>query len=308
MPKVEAKSGKSADCGFKLFGRTIAVKSSSESCIDVNENSAEHDEADAEKGALKRPTKVVACPRCESMDTKFCYFNNYNVNQPRHYCRKCQRYWTAGGALRNVPVGAGRRKNKPSFGFHQGQFSQVSENVLTDGQPSDSLCPSGNSDKSLKVESIYPEMRIFEEVLHGAGAGNAQGKPETQFQLDGYSHRLNFPTKNSRCKHVGVDLCGIELHGNYTHLGIGIGNDHIEKPSCSSIDKTQMSATKAESSSEVVQTVDDVACDSSVSLNAIVSATPKAEAQIMSPNDFSSSSSLPFTFFYDCYGKSLACV
>lgn len=26
----------------------------------------------------------------------------------------CQRYWTAGGTLRNVPVGAGRRKNKSS--------------------------------------------------------------------------------------------------------------------------------------------------------------------------------------------------
>lgn len=25
----------------------------------------------------------------------------------------CQRYWTEGGMLRNVPVGAGRRKNKP---------------------------------------------------------------------------------------------------------------------------------------------------------------------------------------------------
>ena len=48
------------------------------------------------------------------MNTKFCYYNNYNVNQPRHFCRGCQRYWTAGGTMRNVPVGAGRRKNKTS--------------------------------------------------------------------------------------------------------------------------------------------------------------------------------------------------
>lgn len=60
----------------------------------------------------KRPDKAVACPRCRSLDTKFCYYNNYNVNQPRHFCKQCQRYWTAGGTLRNVPVGAGRRKNK----------------------------------------------------------------------------------------------------------------------------------------------------------------------------------------------------
>ena len=61
---------------------------------------------------LKKPDKIIPCARCSSMETKFCYFNNYNVNQPRHFCKGCQRYWTAGGALRNVPIGAGRRKNK----------------------------------------------------------------------------------------------------------------------------------------------------------------------------------------------------
>lgn len=69
--------------------------------------------SDASKAAaFKKPDKILPCPRCNSMDTKFCYFNNYNVNQPRHFCRSCQRYWTAGGAIRNVPVGAGRRKSK----------------------------------------------------------------------------------------------------------------------------------------------------------------------------------------------------
>ncbi|XP_010540512.1 PREDICTED: dof zinc finger protein DOF1.5-like [Tarenaya hassleriana] len=64
----------------------------------------------------KRPDKIIPCPRCKSVETKFCYFNNYNVNQPRHFCRGCQRYWTAGGTLRNVPVGAGRRKTRPTTG------------------------------------------------------------------------------------------------------------------------------------------------------------------------------------------------
>lgn len=62
----------------------------------------------------KKPDKLLPCPRCDSLETKFCYYNNYNVNQPRHFCKNCQRYWTAGGTLRNVPVGAGRRKNKHS--------------------------------------------------------------------------------------------------------------------------------------------------------------------------------------------------
>lgn len=54
------------------------------------------------------------CPRCESTDTKFCYFNNYSQSQPRHFCRACRRYWTDGGTLRNVPQGGGsyRRGNK----------------------------------------------------------------------------------------------------------------------------------------------------------------------------------------------------
>lgn len=61
---------------------------------------------------LPRPDGVPNCPRCCSYDTKFCYYNNYNVKQPRYFCKACQRYWTAGGTLRNVPVGAGRRKHK----------------------------------------------------------------------------------------------------------------------------------------------------------------------------------------------------
>ena len=61
---------------------------------------------------LPRPTGIQPCPRCGSQETKFCYYNNYNIKQPRYYCRTCQRYWTAGGALRDVPVGAGRRKMK----------------------------------------------------------------------------------------------------------------------------------------------------------------------------------------------------
>nr|XP_043618038.1 dof zinc finger protein DOF3.7-like [Erigeron canadensis] len=56
----------------------------------------------------------LRCPRCDSSNTKFCYYNNYNLTQPRHFCKTCRRYWTKGGALRNVPIGGGCRKNKGS--------------------------------------------------------------------------------------------------------------------------------------------------------------------------------------------------
>ncbi|KAF1879396.1 hypothetical protein Lal_00005862 [Lupinus albus] len=81
--------------------------------LETSRAEEEYGENSQEK-TLKKPDKILPCPRCNSMDTKFCYFNNYNVNQPRHFCKNCQRYWTAGGSMRNVPVGAGRRKNKNS--------------------------------------------------------------------------------------------------------------------------------------------------------------------------------------------------
>nr|ABI16024.1 Dof22 [Glycine max] len=56
----------------------------------------------------------IKCPRCDSLNTKFCYYNNYNLSQPRHFCKNCRRYWTKGGVLRNVPVGGGCRKSKRS--------------------------------------------------------------------------------------------------------------------------------------------------------------------------------------------------
>ncbi|KAF3778901.1 Dof zinc finger protein DOF3-6 [Nymphaea thermarum] len=69
----------------------------------------------AERARLAKvqpPDISLKCPRCESTNTKFCYYNNYSLSQPRHFCKTCRRYWTKGGALRNVPVGGGCRRNK----------------------------------------------------------------------------------------------------------------------------------------------------------------------------------------------------
>ncbi|KAI3458699.1 hypothetical protein Pfo_015362 [Paulownia fortunei] len=63
---------------------------------------------------LPQPEGPLKCPRCESTNTKFCYFNNYSLSQPRHFCKTCRRYWTRGGILRNVPVGGRCRINKRS--------------------------------------------------------------------------------------------------------------------------------------------------------------------------------------------------
>ncbi|CAO2037895.1 unnamed protein product [Urochloa humidicola] len=50
--------------------------------------------AATDKGYAPLPTPTIQaaegdpCLRCESTDTKFCY---YNTSQPRHFCKTCRR-------------------------------------------------------------------------------------------------------------------------------------------------------------------------------------------------------------------------
>nr|XP_043636850.1 dof zinc finger protein DOF1.7-like [Erigeron canadensis] len=67
----------------------------------------------------------LKCPRCESINTKFCYYNNYNLSQPRHFCKNCRRYWTKGGTLRNIPIGGGTRKNNKRSSSNYSNKSSV---------------------------------------------------------------------------------------------------------------------------------------------------------------------------------------
>ncbi|XP_010521778.1 PREDICTED: dof zinc finger protein DOF2.1 [Tarenaya hassleriana] len=78
-------------------------------CTKSNNNAQDH-----QKKQRPQPEQALKCPRCESTNTKFCYYNNYSLSQPRYFCKSCRRYWTKGGTLRNVPVGGGCRKNKRS--------------------------------------------------------------------------------------------------------------------------------------------------------------------------------------------------
>ncbi|CAK9322747.1 unnamed protein product [Citrullus colocynthis] len=97
--------------------------------LPLKEEQADCNGTDQER-VFKKPDKIIPCPRCNSLETKFCYFNNYNVNQPRHFCKNCQRYWTAGGTMRNVPIGAGRRRNKQLASQYR-QIIVSSEGVAT---------------------------------------------------------------------------------------------------------------------------------------------------------------------------------
>ncbi|EOA31487.1 hypothetical protein CARUB_v10014672mg [Capsella rubella] len=87
----------------------------------------------------------LKCPRCDSPNTKFCYYNNYNLSQPRHFCKSCRRYWTKGGALRNVPVGGGSRKNATKRS--------------TSSSSSSSPAPSSNTNKKTKNPDPDPDQQ-----------------------------------------------------------------------------------------------------------------------------------------------------
>ncbi|KAL2651738.1 hypothetical protein R1flu_019866 [Riccia fluitans] len=122
-------------------------------------------ESEMGKGGEKmprRPENAVACPRCQSLETKFCYYNNYNVNQPRHFCKHCQRYWTAGGTLRNVPVGAGRRKNKHTNGSTIVPRGQTPEGVTVRSDSPDIASP------LIATKGIVP-VPIQVSLVQGAG-------------------------------------------------------------------------------------------------------------------------------------------
>lgn len=72
----------------------------------------------------ERPQTPLKCPRCDSVNTKFRYFNNQNLAQPRYLCKSCNRLWTEGGSLRDVPIGGNKRNKQTgydSLGSHSHQ-------------------------------------------------------------------------------------------------------------------------------------------------------------------------------------------
>jgi hypothetical protein len=94
--------------------------------------------------------EALPCPRCDSANTKFCYYNNYSLSQPRHFCKACKRYWTRGGTLRNVPVGGGCRKNKRSRASAAGGGRSAASSALATSAALSLPPPAGGSSSSMQ--------------------------------------------------------------------------------------------------------------------------------------------------------------
>ncbi|URE48733.1 dof zinc finger protein, partial [Musa troglodytarum] len=95
--------------------------------------------------------KALDYARCNSMNTKFCYYNNYSLTQPRYFCKSCKQYWTKGEMLRNVPVGGGSRKNKRNFISFATTNSSSSSPIIA---PTDTASTSRKLHANLKRQEL----------------------------------------------------------------------------------------------------------------------------------------------------------
>ncbi|CAI9770842.1 unnamed protein product [Fraxinus pennsylvanica] len=101
-----------------------------------------------------RPSEQsLRCPRCDSNNTKFCYYNNYSLSQPRYFCKSCRRYWTKGGTLRNVPMGGGCRKNKRASA-KRSQEQPLTANSSSPSSSSFTPLSYDSSDLNLAIASL----------------------------------------------------------------------------------------------------------------------------------------------------------
>ncbi|KAA8515234.1 hypothetical protein F0562_018536 [Nyssa sinensis] len=154
--------------------------------------------------------QALKCPRCDSSNTKFCYYNNYSLSQPRHFCKACKRYWTRGGTLRNVPVGGGCRKNKrvkrPASAMDAPSSSAPTSTANHTVQPQIDLTPTSNH-----INSLF------------------YGLPTNHSELN-----LPYPRFNSRASNDSVS--GYDLQPQFNALGLGfssglMASDHVRDES-----------------------------------------------------------------------------
>ncbi|KAI3460499.1 hypothetical protein Pfo_017162 [Paulownia fortunei] len=122
------------------------------------------------------------CPRCASSNTKFCYYNNYSVSQPRYFCKACRRYWTKGGSLRNVPVGGGCRKSRRTRATRQdgGTNYPVGSRCVESANESES----GSDIDLAAVFAKYVNQNVENDESCGAGASFASSDNVKASSLD----------------------------------------------------------------------------------------------------------------------------
>ncbi|EOY14613.1 hypothetical protein QUC31_000121 [Theobroma cacao] len=153
-------------------------------------------------------TEPLPCPRCDSTSTKFCYYNNYNLSQPRYFCKSCRRYWTQGGTLRNVPVGGGTRKASKRSRCSSGSSPSVATS-------------SSSSSVTHEVESMPMAAANPVSVMPGPGV-----KPEMGLADVNLNESVDLPVNGSFTSFLNSQGEGYLSLGGYG-FGAGSGFDGV---------------------------------------------------------------------------------
>lgn len=153
-----------------------------------------------EKRDQQQQQSTLKCPRCDSSNTKFCYYNNYSLLQPRHFCKGCKRYWTLGGTLRNVPVGGGCRRNK--------RVRRPASSI--DG--GSSITPYPTSQPQLIVSSSSSHVNPLLNGLPGSGSRSDINFPFSRVDASGYDSLL------PHLSDLGLRFSSNNLLSNYSNI------------------------------------------------------------------------------------------
>ncbi|KAD3641415.1 hypothetical protein E3N88_30639 [Mikania micrantha] len=166
----------------------MVVQNSKNSCSKTPTNSSS-----LERRARPQKESAVNCPRCNSINTKFCYYNNYSLSQPRYFCKTCRRYWTDGGTLRNVPVGGGSRKNKrsssssssTSISSHSSSMSKKLPDLVVPPAPPTVLSqnPRMHHDHGRDLNLRFPSSDDFKTISELIQAPSLDGTKNTNLEL-----------------------------------------------------------------------------------------------------------------------------
>ncbi|CAL9089985.1 unnamed protein product, partial [Musa textilis] len=167
----------------------------------------------------RQPKQNLRCPRCESTNTKFCYYNNYNLSQPRHFCKNCRRYWTKGGALRNIPIGGSTRKNSKRFNASSSSSAGCS---IKRSNPPTPLPHLPDLPKPEPFSVLYPPLDPDRHLLDMTGSFSSLLSSDAHLEsFLGSIHPAGGGCATSLPSSSSVTRCGVRVQGTESQSPTG---------------------------------------------------------------------------------------
>uniref|UniRef100_A0A803L590 Dof zinc finger protein n=1 Tax=Chenopodium quinoa TaxID=63459 RepID=A0A803L590_CHEQI len=182
-------------CSSSATTQITNINTNISSSNNNNNNNSKPSSTSLERKVRPQKDHAVNCPRCNSTNTKFCYYNNYSLTQPRYFCKTCRRYWTEGGSLRNIPVGGGSRKNNRSStsALSSSSSKKLSSHDLVAAQQQSHHFVHQNPNNK-----IHPHHHQQLHNLHHQGQDLNLGFPPNQQEFRSLSEFMQLPKEFSQ--------------------------------------------------------------------------------------------------------------